>query len=79
MFSAPTAFRAIKREDPQAKLMEQCNLRSLRALFLAGERSEPGLITQYQKLLDELAAPGALVNDKFVIPNSFFCSGRAMH
>lgn len=67
MFSAPTAFRAIRREDPQARLMEERNLRSLRALFLAGERSEPGLITQYQRLLDRLAAPHAIVNDKWVL------------
>jgi len=40
-FTAPTAFRAIKKEDPQAKLLAQHDLSSLRALFLAGERADP--------------------------------------
>jgi propionyl-CoA synthetase len=41
LFTAPTAFRAIRREDPQALLMAKYDLSSLRALFLAGERSDP--------------------------------------
>jgi propionyl-CoA synthetase len=41
LFTAPTAFRAIKREDPAAGLMSAYDLSSLRALFLAGERSDP--------------------------------------
>ena len=41
MFTAPTAYRAIKREDPEGKLVRQYDLFSLRALFLAGERSDP--------------------------------------
>jgi propionyl-CoA synthetase len=41
LFTAPTAFRAIKREDPKAQLMAKYDLSSLRALFLAGERSDP--------------------------------------
>ncbi|HEV7369368.1 propionyl-CoA synthetase [Arenibaculum sp.] len=41
LFTAPTAFRAIKREDPSAMLMSTYDLSSLRALFLAGERSDP--------------------------------------
>ena len=40
-FTAPTAFRAIKREDPDAKLLKGYDLSRLRALFLAGERSDP--------------------------------------
>jgi propionyl-CoA synthetase len=64
--TAPTALRAIRREDPDAKLMARYDLSSLRSLFLAGERSEPGIITRYQELLNKLAAPGAIVNDKFV-------------
>lgn len=64
LFTAPTALRAIRREDPDAKLMAKYNIRSLRSLFLAGERSEPGIITRYQNLLNEMAAPGAIVNDK---------------
>ncbi len=41
LFTAPTAFRAIKREDPQGILIGEYDLSSLRTLFLAGERSDP--------------------------------------
>ena len=41
LFTAPTAFRAIKREDPDAKLIEPYDLNSFKALFLAGERTDP--------------------------------------
>ncbi|UEM02112.1 propionyl-CoA synthetase [Skermanella rosea] len=41
LFTAPTAFRAIKREDPNAELIGKYDLSSLRTLFLAGERSDP--------------------------------------
>jgi propionyl-CoA synthetase len=40
-FTAPTAFRAIKREDPDGRLIRMRDLGSLRALFLAGERADP--------------------------------------
>jgi propionyl-CoA synthetase len=40
-FTAPTAFRAIKREDPDGKLIRSRNLVHFRALFLAGERADP--------------------------------------
>ena len=41
MFTAPTAFRAIKREDPKAELMKKYDLSNFKALFLAGERLDP--------------------------------------
>ena len=41
MFTAPTAFRAIKREDPNAELMKNYDLSNFKALFLAGERLDP--------------------------------------
>lgn len=41
MFTAPTAFRAIKREDPEGLLASDYDLSQLRALFLAGERCDP--------------------------------------
>ena len=41
LFTAPTAFRAIKREDPHAEYMKKYDLSHFRALFLAGERSDP--------------------------------------
>ena len=51
LFTAPTAFRAIKKEDPDGKLIGDYDLSSLRALFLAGERSDPDtLVWAEQKL-----------------------------
>jgi propionyl-CoA synthetase len=41
MFTAPTAIRAIKREDPDGKFLHKYDLSCLRALFLAGERCDP--------------------------------------
>ncbi len=43
-FTAPTALRAIKREDPQGRLIGDYNLKSLQALYLAGERADPDTI-----------------------------------
>lgn len=64
VYTAPTALRAIRRDDPDAALMSKYDLSSLRSLLLAGERSEPNIIKVYQTLLTKLAAPGAIVNDK---------------
>ena len=41
LFTAPTAFRAIKKEDPNAEGFKQYNTSSLKRLFLAGERLDP--------------------------------------
>ncbi|RDI46465.1 propionyl-CoA synthetase [Nocardia mexicana] len=41
LFAAPTAFRAIKKEDPEAKCLRDHDISSLRYLFLAGERLDP--------------------------------------
>jgi propionyl-CoA synthetase len=41
LFTAPTAFRAIKRDDPEAKHLQRYDLRGFRTLFLAGERCDP--------------------------------------
>ncbi|MCH8073705.1 MAG: propionyl-CoA synthetase [Proteobacteria bacterium] len=41
LFTAPTAFRAIKKEDPQAEYIRKYDISSLQALFLAGERCDP--------------------------------------
>ena len=41
LFTAPTAFRAIKKEDPKGEHIRQYDLDSLRTLFLAGERTDP--------------------------------------
>lgn len=67
--TAPTALRAIRRDDPENKLLKQVGdrggMRSLRALFLAGERSEPSIVTMYQKLLKQYGAKGANVIDNW--------------
>jgi propionyl-CoA synthetase len=44
MFTAPTAFRAIRREDPAGEHIRRYDLSRLRALFLAGERSDPATL-----------------------------------
>jgi len=41
LFTAPTAFRAIKREDPDGALMKEYDLSHFKYLFLAGERTDP--------------------------------------
>lgn len=41
LFTAPTAFRAIRREDPNGELVRKYDRSSLKYLFLAGERSDP--------------------------------------
>ena len=41
LFTAPTAFRAIKRDDPDGELLKNYDLSHFRTLFLAGERSDP--------------------------------------
>ncbi len=45
MFTAPTAIRAIKKEDPDGELRKEHDISSLRTLFLAGERLDPGTYT----------------------------------
>jgi propionyl-CoA synthetase len=41
LFTAPTAFRAIRKEDPEAKLARQYDLSCLQTIFAAGERLDP--------------------------------------
>jgi acyl-coenzyme A synthetase/AMP-(fatty) acid ligase len=41
LFTAPTGIRAIKKEDPQGKLLKQYDLSHFNTLFLAGERCDP--------------------------------------
>ena len=51
LFTAPTAFRAIKKEDPQGKLLGQHDLSKFRTLFLAGERADPDTVKWAEDLL----------------------------
>ena len=45
LFTAPTAFRAIKREDPTAQMMRDFDLSDFNYLFLAGERTDPDTLS----------------------------------
>jgi len=51
LFTAPTAFRAIRKEDPEGSLVKDYDLSSLRALFLAGERADPDTVQWAEKVL----------------------------
>ena len=50
-FTAPTAFRAIKKEDPEGKLKKQYDTSGLRYLFLAGERTDIATLEWCEQLL----------------------------
>jgi propionyl-CoA synthetase len=54
LFTAPTAFRAIKKEDPSGKYIAKYDLSSLQSLFLAGERCDPDTLHWAS---DKLAVP----------------------
>jgi len=51
LFTAPTAFRAIKKEDPNAEHLKRYQLKSLRTLFLAGERADPDTVQWAERIL----------------------------
>ena len=51
LFTAPTAFRAIKRQDSKGEFVGKYDISSLQALFLAGERADPDTIEWAEKLL----------------------------
>ncbi|WP_342361140.1 propionyl-CoA synthetase [Terrarubrum flagellatum] len=53
MFTAPTAFRAIKKEDPNAEHLKRYDLSQFRTLFLAGERADPDTIKWAENCLDK--------------------------
>ena len=50
-FTAPTAFRAIKREDPTGEEIKKYDISNLRALYLAGERADPDTILWAQNVM----------------------------
>ncbi len=53
-FTAPTAFRAIKRQDPKGEFVKKYDLSCLNCLYLAGERADPDTIIWAQ---DQLGVP----------------------
>ncbi|MCG8493696.1 MAG: propionyl-CoA synthetase [Sneathiellales bacterium] len=54
LFTAPTAFRAIKQQDPEGKLIGNYDISQFKTLFLAGERADPDTIVWAQ---DSLKVP----------------------
>ncbi|MGO9986428.1 MAG: propionyl-CoA synthetase [Rhodomicrobium sp.] len=51
LFTAPTAFRAIKKEDPTGSLLANYDLKHFKTLFLAGERADPNTVHWAEDLL----------------------------
>jgi len=51
MFTAPTAFRAIKKEDPNGEFLKRYDMPNFRALFLAGERCDPDTLEWAENML----------------------------
>ncbi len=51
LFTAPTAFRAIRKEDPEAEYLRKYDLGHFRTLFLAGERADPDTVMWAEKVL----------------------------
>ena len=54
LFTAPTAFRAIKKEDPNGEYLKQADISCLQSLFLAGERTDPDTLNWAK---DKLGVP----------------------
>jgi propionyl-CoA synthetase len=52
LFCAPTAFRAIRKEDPEGKKIRDYDLKTFRMLFLAGERCDPDTLIWAQQQLN---------------------------
>ncbi len=51
LFTAPTAFRAIKRDDPNGEYLKKYDISCLKTLFLAGERCDPDTLHWAERLL----------------------------
>ncbi|KAJ3025119.1 UNVERIFIED_CONTAM: hypothetical protein HDU68_007459 [Siphonaria sp. JEL0065] len=51
LYTAPTAIRAIRKEDPEGKLIKKYNLKSLHDIFLAGERCDPDTAIHFTQKL----------------------------
>ena len=51
LFTAPTALRAVKRDDPNGDFIKKYDLSSLKSLFLAGERADPDTVSWLENKL----------------------------
>lgn len=69
LFTAPTALRAIRQADPDIgklkEVGERGGLKSLKALFLAGERSEPSIVELFAEHIKTYGASGATIVDNY--------------
>ena len=63
LFTAPTAFRAIRKEDPKGEFIRKYDLSKFRTLFLAGERADPPTIQWAEEMLQR-AGDRPLVADR---------------
>ena len=63
LFTAPTAFRAIRKEDPKGEFIRKYDLSKFRTLFLAGERADPPTIQWAEEMLRR-AGDRSLVADR---------------
>jgi propionyl-CoA synthetase len=50
-FTAPTALRAVRKEDPEAQHLKRYNVASMHTLFLAGERADPDTVAWAEQVL----------------------------
>jgi acyl-coenzyme A synthetase/AMP-(fatty) acid ligase len=66
MFTAPTAIRAIKKEDPDGELLKSKNLSNLKTLFLAGERCDPTTFHWVNDLLNISVIDQLVANRKWL-------------
>ena len=57
LFSAPTAFRAVRQADPEGLMVKNYDLSSLRTVFAAGERSDPATLHWIEAILSEYNIP----------------------
>jgi len=73
LFTAPTAFRAIKREDPNGTYIKNYDLSRFKALFLAGERCDPDTLHWAQ---DRLRVP--VIDHWWQTETGWACAGNCM-
>lgn len=57
LFSAPTAFRALRKADPRGEFLRQSDLSSLRNVFVAGERCDPATLKWLEDVLPDGVRP----------------------
>lgn len=79
MFTAPTAIRAIRREDPDALCAKRYDLSHLNVLFLAGERSDPETLRWCKQVLSHAHVIDHYWTTELGSPVTASCVGAARH